>query len=100
MRDRLKSELELTPEQMTKVQPILDDATKKLQQIREDTGRRVREVMQQTHAALQPILTDTQRARLSQFEEQMRQHRPGHREWPHRHPGRRARPDTEAEQGH
>jgi gas vesicle protein len=90
MRERLTSELKLTPEQMAKVQPILDDATKKLQQIRSDTGNRVRQVMQQMHDSLQPILTAEQRARLQSMEERMHQHHRGSPNGPHRRGGRRA----------
>ena len=72
--DRLKAQLDLTPEQMVKVQPILDQAGKKLQQIRSETGTRVRQVMADTNQALQPILTDAQRARLQKIEQQVPSH--------------------------
>jgi Spy/CpxP family protein refolding chaperone len=91
MRERLTSQLDLTPEQVAKITPILDDASQKLQKIRSETGTEVRQVMQETNQALQPLLSEQQRARLQRLEP--RGHfRPGPRRM-RRHP----RADAEEE---
>ena len=41
MKDRLRAELNLTPEQLVKISPIFDKTTAQLRDIRRDTGRRV-----------------------------------------------------------
>jgi Spy/CpxP family protein refolding chaperone len=81
MRHRLQRELDLTPEQMTKISPILDRAAAQLQQMRSDTGQRVREILNETHRQMTPHLTDEQREKLKQIEERHR--RRHHGRWPH-----------------
>jgi Spy/CpxP family protein refolding chaperone len=68
MRSRIQTDLDLTPEQMKKIQPILDQTARELQQIRVETGARVREVINRTNQALQPFLTERQQARLRKME--------------------------------
>jgi Spy/CpxP family protein refolding chaperone len=74
MRERLRRELDLTPEQVAKISPILDKAAAQLQQMRRDSGQRVREILNETHRQMTPHLTDEQREKLKQIEEQ-------HRRW-------------------
>jgi Spy/CpxP family protein refolding chaperone len=81
MRHRLQKELDLTPEQMAKISPILDKATAQLQQVRSDTGQRVREILNDTHRQMEPHLTDEQREKLKQIEERHRRRHRGH--WQH-----------------
>jgi Spy/CpxP family protein refolding chaperone len=69
MRNRVKAQLDLTPEQLAKIEPILDHATKQLQNIRAETGAKVQQVMAETNRALQPELTDVQRARLEKIQQ-------------------------------
>jgi Spy/CpxP family protein refolding chaperone len=76
MRHRLQRELELTPEQVAKISPILDRAAAQLQQMRRDSGQRVREILNETHRQMTPHLTDEQREKLKQIEER-------HRRWHH-----------------
>jgi Spy/CpxP family protein refolding chaperone len=68
MRNQIKAQLDLTPEQLAKIEPILDHATKELQDVRAETGAKVREVMAETNRALQPELTEPQRARLEKIQ--------------------------------
>jgi Spy/CpxP family protein refolding chaperone len=68
IRNRIKSELDLTPEQLTKVEPVLNHADDELQKIRAETGLKVRQVATQTNRALEPLLTDAQRAKLQKIE--------------------------------
>ena len=68
MRTRIKSQLDLTPEQLNKIKPILDRASRELQDIRAQTGAKVRQVMVETERALEPELTDAQRAKLGKLQ--------------------------------
>jgi Spy/CpxP family protein refolding chaperone len=79
MKERLRTELSLTPEQVAKVSPIVDKTAAQLQEIRRDTGRRVHEIMAKAHKEIAVNLTDEQRQKLQQIEER---HRRG---WRHRH---------------
>jgi Spy/CpxP family protein refolding chaperone len=76
MRERLRRELDLTPEQVARITPILDRAAAQLQQVRLDTGQRVREILNETHRQMTPHLTDKQREKLKQIEERHRRWRP------------------------
>jgi Spy/CpxP family protein refolding chaperone len=78
MKERLRIELRLTPEQVAKVSPIVDKTAAQLQEIRRDTGRRVHEIMADAHKEIAANLTDEQRQKLQQIEER-------HRRWRHRH---------------
>ena len=77
MRNRLRAQLSLTDEQLTKITPIVEKAGAKLEEIRGDTGRRVRETIAEAHRDIAPILTPEQRQRLQQIEAR-------HRRWIHR----------------
>jgi periplasmic protein CpxP/Spy len=85
MRNRITSQLDLTPEQVAKVDPILNHATEELQKIRADTGAKVHQVAAETNQALTPLLTDAQRTKLKELQEQSRgkdQRGPHHRHGP------------------
>jgi len=77
MKERLRAELNLTPEQLAKISPIIDKTTAQLRDIRRDTGRRVHEIIADAHQQMATQLTDEQRQRLNQLEER-------HRQWRHR----------------
>ena len=78
MKERLRAELHLTPEQVSKVSPIVDKTAAQLQEIRRDTGRQVHQIMAEAHEKIAVNLTDEQRQKLQQIEER-------HRQWRHRH---------------
>ena len=80
MRDRLRRELDLTPEQVARISPILDKTAAQLQQMRRDSGQRVREILDETHRQIAPTLTDEQRQKLQRMKERHR----------HRHHGRQS----------
>lgn len=86
LRDRLNGELDLTSQQLAKIEPILDRAGKQLQEIRVQTGAEVRRVMAETNQALTPLLSDAQREKLARIEKVRRGKRGGH------HPDRRRSP--------
>jgi Spy/CpxP family protein refolding chaperone len=76
MKDRLRAELNLTPEQLTKISPIIDKTTAQLRDIRRDTGRRVHQIIADAHQQMATQLTDEQRQKLKQIEER-------HQRWRH-----------------
>ncbi|HEY4271973.1 MAG TPA: hypothetical protein VGM65_08195 [Candidatus Udaeobacter sp.] len=76
MKERLRAELNLTPEQLAKISPIIDKTTVQLRDIRRDTGRRVHEVITEAHQQMTGTLTDEQRQKLQQIENR-------HRRWRH-----------------
>ena len=78
MKDRLRDELNLTPEQVAKISPIIDNIASQLRDIRHDTGQRVHQVMAEAHRQMAANLTDQQRQKLQRIEER-------HRQWRHHH---------------
>jgi Spy/CpxP family protein refolding chaperone len=76
MKERLHAELNLTPEQLAKISPIIDKTAVQLREIRRDTGRRVHETIAESHRQMAANLTDEQRQKLQQLEER-------HRRWRH-----------------
>lgn len=77
MKERLRTELNLTPEQLAKISPIVDKTTAQLRDIRRDTARRVHEIIADAHQQMFAQLNDEQRQKLTQMEER-------HRRWRHR----------------
>jgi Spy/CpxP family protein refolding chaperone len=76
MKERLRAELNLTPEQVAKISPIIDKTAAQLRDIRRDTARRVHETIAEAHRQMAVNLTDEQRQKLQQIEER-------HRHWRH-----------------
>ena len=74
LKERLRAELNLTPEQVAKISPIIDKTTAQLRDIRRDTGRRVHEIIADAHHQMAAQLTDEQRQKLTQMEDR-------HRRW-------------------
>jgi Spy/CpxP family protein refolding chaperone len=77
MKERLSSELNLTPDQVNKISPIIDKTAAQLRDIRRETARRVHETIGEAHRQMAVNLTDEQRQKLQQIEER-------HRRWHHR----------------
>src|SRR6266542_705628 len=76
MKERLRAELNLTPEQVAKISPIIDKTAAQLRDIRRDTARRVHETIAEAHRQMAVNLTDEQRQKLQQIEAR-------HRRWRH-----------------
>ena len=68
MRERLRVELKLTPEQLAKLTPIIEKSTAQLEQIRRETGERVHGTFIQAHREMSAYLTEEQRAKLREME--------------------------------
>ena len=87
MKQRMRAELELTPEQVAIISPITDQTAVQLHQIRKETARRVRETITESHQQISASLTEEQKQKLKQMELRHRRwHGPGFR---HRGPGGR-----------
>jgi Spy/CpxP family protein refolding chaperone len=84
MKERLRTELNLTPEQVAKISPIIDRTAVQLREIRRDTGKRVRETIAESHRQMAANLTEEQRQKLQQIEERHRHWR--HHRFPHEPP--------------
>src|SRR6266571_8689683 len=78
MRQRLRAELKLTPEQVAKISPVIDNAAAQLERIRIETGRQVHATMTQMHREMAANLTDEQRAKLERIESHHRRWRGFH----------------------
>src|SRR6476469_2759298 len=78
LKQRLRAELKLTPEQMQKISPIIDRAASELKTKREETMRDVHEIFEQAHREMQQFLNPEQRTRLEELEKR-------HRHLLHRH---------------
>jgi Spy/CpxP family protein refolding chaperone len=76
MKERLRTELNLTPEQVVKISPIIDKTAAELREIRRETARHVHETIAEAHRQMAANLTDEQRQKLQQIEER-------HRRWHH-----------------
>ena len=76
MRDHYRAKLNLTPEQVAKISPIIDKAAAQLEEIRGTTGRRVYETIAEAHREMAADLTEEQRAKLQEIEAR-------HRRWHH-----------------
>jgi Spy/CpxP family protein refolding chaperone len=72
MKERLSRELNLTPEQIAQISPIIDKTAARLKQVRRDTGQRVHEIMTEAHREMATSLTDEQRLKLQQIEDRHR----------------------------
>jgi Spy/CpxP family protein refolding chaperone len=81
MKERLRTELNLTPEQLAKISPIIDKTAAQLRDIRRETARRVHETMAEAHQQMATSLTEEQRQKLQQIQERHRRWR--HHRFPH-----------------
>lgn len=80
MKQRLRAELDLTPEQVNKISPIVEKMASDLEQIRKETGQRVHQTFVDAHREMAASLTEEQRQKLQQMQER-------HHSWHGRHGG-------------
>ena len=73
MRERLRHELNLTPEQVKRITPAIERSATELERIRLASARRVRQTFNETQEEISENLTDEQRARLQRMH-QRREH--------------------------
>ena len=85
MRSQLRSQLNLTSEQMDRASAIFDKTAGQLEAIRTETARRVNEAIAEVHRQLASDLTPEQRAKLKEIDR--RQKNMSEREGFRRNPG-------------
>ena len=83
MRDHFRKALHLTPDQETKILPVIDTTSAKLEAIRVETAERVRAVMEASKREVAPHLSPEQQEKLERLEAHHRRIMIHH--GPHRH---------------
>ena len=78
MRVRLQHELQLTPNQMSKVGPVIDRVAARLEKIRSETHQQVAETLGEAQREISLYLTPEQQAKLEAMHERHRRHMHGH----------------------
>ena len=68
MLERLPQELNLTSEQQTKVQPIIDQAKPQIAAIRREAMQKIKAVMDSTMSQIRPLLTPDQQKKLDDIQ--------------------------------
>ena len=71
--ERITDQLNLTPDQRAKVQPIVDQARPQIEAIHREAMEKTKQVMDNAMAQIRPILTSDQQTKL----DQMKNDRPG-----------------------
>jgi Spy/CpxP family protein refolding chaperone len=67
--DHMSETLQLTPDQKTKVQPILDQAKPQLVAIHQEAMQKVKAVMDKTMADIRPLLTPDQQKKADDLKQ-------------------------------
>ena len=75
---RATEQLNLTPEQKAKVQPIVDQATPQIENIRREAMQKTKAVMDTAMAQIRPLLTPEQQKRLEDAQNDRRGGHGGH----------------------
>jgi len=74
LRTRFHSRLDLTPDQMSKINPLIDQAMRQVEVIREETARHVFANVSNLHEQVLLVLTPEQRAKFEQLERERREY--------------------------
>ncbi len=74
LRARFQSRLDLTPEQMNKINPFIDQAMRQVDVIREETARHVFANVSNLDAQVLLVLSPEQKAKFEQLEGERRAH--------------------------
>ena len=72
MKERLRMQLKLTPDQLVKISPIIDKTAVQLKRMRRDTAWRAHAVILGAHQEMAANLTDEQRLKLQQIDDRHR----------------------------
>lgn len=73
IRNHLQSRLGLSPDQMAKVDPIIDSAASEIRSIRMDAAQRVIKVFDASYAQISAILNPAQRIKLAEIQKERRE---------------------------
>jgi Spy/CpxP family protein refolding chaperone len=76
--DRMTEQLNLTPEQKAKVQPILDQLKPQLETIHREAMEKSKAVMENAMNQIRPVLTPEQQKKLEEAQNDRRGHRGEH----------------------
>ena len=87
MRERLQKRLDLTDDQMAKINPIIDATAAQLRTIRMDTMQRLNKVFDDSYAKVAAVLTPDQKAKLDEMDKERRAMMQQHWQENHHHPG-------------
>ena len=68
MKEHLRRALDLTPEQESKIQPIVESTSSQLETIRVETAERVRTVMENSKREIAPFISPEQQQKLEKLE--------------------------------
>ena len=74
LRTRFQSRLDLTPEQVNKVNPLIDQAMRQVEVIRMETASHVFANVSNLHEQVLMVLTPEQKAKFEQLERERRQY--------------------------
>ena len=80
MLERITKELNLTSEQQTKVQPIIDGAKPKIAAIHQEAMQKTKAVMDSTLSQIRPLLTPDQQKKLDDIQKSSSRHHSSIRE--------------------
>ena len=72
MLESMTDRLNLTPDQKTKVQPIIDQTNPQIQAIRRDAEQKIRALVDNAVTQIRPILTPEQQKTLDESQQQRR----------------------------
>jgi periplasmic protein CpxP/Spy len=75
--ERTTEQLNLTPEQKAKVQPIIDQATPQIENIRREAMQKTKALMDNAMAQIRPLLTPEQQKKLDESQNDRRGGRGG-----------------------
>ena len=76
--ERMTEQLNLTPEQKAKVQPMIDQAQPQLETIHRDAMEKSKAVMDNVKSQIRPLLTPEQQKKLDEVKNDRRNFREGH----------------------
>jgi Spy/CpxP family protein refolding chaperone len=74
MFERMQSRLNLTPEQATKIKPLVEETGAELDVMRRDTTARVSEKIARSNERISALLTPEQKVELKKMEEERKEH--------------------------
>jgi hypothetical protein len=86
-RNRLQEKLGLTPDQMAKINPVIDNGVAQMRSIRSDTMQRLNKIFEDSYAKISAVLTPDQRTKLDQMDKERLEMMQQHWQENHHHPG-------------
>jgi Spy/CpxP family protein refolding chaperone len=76
--ERMTDQLNLTPEQKAKAQPIIDQARPQIENIRREAMQKMKAVMDNAMDQIRPLLTPEQQKKLEEVKNERKMGRDGH----------------------